>query len=119
MTPRFTQLDLAEIAFSPTAALWEGGKHAGTNTSMFVVKTPPGGFVHLHTHPYSETFVLLRGRGRWTAGEAVTEAEPDTVIVVPPDTLHGFRNIGDEPLLVVSVHESGTLDQTFTDREPA
>ena len=55
-------LDLAEIAFSPTAALWEGGKHAGTNTSMFVVKTPPGGFVNLHTHPYSETFVLLRGR---------------------------------------------------------
>ena len=83
-TPRFTQLDLAEIAFSPTAALWEGGKHAGTNTSMFVVKTPPGGFVHLHTHPYSETFVLLRGRGRWTAGDQVTEAEPDAVIVVPP-----------------------------------
>ena len=26
---------------------------------------------------------------------------------------------GDEPLLVVSVHESGTLDQTFTEQEPA
>ena len=119
MTPRFTTQDLAEIAFSPTAALWEGGKHAGTDTSMFVVKTPPGGFVHLHTHPYSETFVLLRGSGRWTAGDQVAEAGPETVIVVPPDTLHGFRNIGDEPLLVVSVHESGTLDQTFTEQEPA
>ena len=96
MTARFTTLDLDEIAFSPTAALWEGGKHAGTNTSMFVVKTPPGGFVHLHTHPYAETFILL-----------------------PPETLHGFRNIGEEPLLVVSVHESGTLDQTFTEDEPA
>jgi mannose-6-phosphate isomerase-like protein (cupin superfamily) len=63
--------------------------------------------------------VLLRGRGRWTAVDQVTEAEPDTVIVVPPDTLHGFRNVGDEPLLVVSVHESGTLDQTFTEDEPA
>ena len=82
--PRFTQLDLAEIAFSPTAALWEGGKHAGTGTSIFVVKTPPGGFVHLHTHPYSETFVLLRGRGRWTAGDQVAELEPDAVLVVPP-----------------------------------
>ncbi len=117
--PRFTQLDLAEIAFSPTAALWEGGKHAGTATSIFVVKTPPGGFVHLHTHPYSETFVLLRGCGRWTAGEQVAELEPDAVLVVPPQTLHGFRNIGDEPLLVVSVHEAGTLDQTFTEEEPA
>ena len=119
MTARFTTQDLAEIAFSPTAALWEGGKRAGTNTSMFVVKTPPGGFVNLHTHPYSETFVLLRGRGRWTAGDQVAEAGPDTVIVVPPETLHGFRNIGDEPLLVVSVHESGELDQTFTEDEPA
>ena len=119
MTPRFTMLDLSEIAFSPPAALREGGKHAGTNTSMFVVKTPPGGFVNLHTHPYSETFVLLRGRGRWTAGDQVTEAEEEAVIVVPPETLHGFRNIGDEPLLVVSVHESGTLDQTFTEDEPA
>lgn len=117
--PRFTQLALSEISFSPTAALWEGAKHAGTDSSVFIVRTPPGGFVELHTHPYSETFVILRGRGRWTAGDQVTEPEPDSIVVVPPETLHGFRNIGDEPLLVVSVHESGTLDQTFTDREPA
>jgi len=119
MTSRFTQIDLADIAFSPTAALWEGGKHAGTDTSIFVVRTPPGGFVNLHTHPYPETFVVLRGRGRWTAGDQVTEPVPDAIVVVPPGTLHGFRNIGDEPLLVVSVHESGTLDQTFTEQEPA
>jgi quercetin dioxygenase-like cupin family protein len=117
--PRFTHIGLAEISFSPTAALWEGGKHAGTETSIFVVRTPPGGVVNLHTHPYSETFVVLRGRGRWTAGDHVTEPPADSIVVVPPHTLHGFRNIGDVPLLVVSVHESGTLDQTFTDREPA
>jgi hypothetical protein len=33
--------------------------------------------------------------------------------------LHGFRNIGPDPLLVVSAHESPTLIQEFTDREPA
>jgi len=48
--------------------------------------------------------VLLHGRGRWTAGGDVTEAEPESVIVVPPDTPHGLRNFR-EPLLVVSVHE--------------
>ena len=87
---------------------------------MFVVKTPPGGFVHLHTHPYSETFVLLAREGpldgrrsgrRGRAGHRRSSCRPET--------LHGFRNIGDEPLLVVSVHESGTLDQTFTEHEPA
>jgi mannose-6-phosphate isomerase-like protein (cupin superfamily) len=49
----------------------------------------------------------------------VTEPQADSIVVVPPETLHGFRNIGDVPLLVVSVHESGTLEQTFTDRTPA
>jgi quercetin dioxygenase-like cupin family protein len=117
--PRFTQIDLADVSFSPTAALWEGGKHAGTDTSIFVVRTPPGGLVELHTHPYSETFVILRGRGRWTAGDQVIEPEPDSIVVVPPETLHGFRNIGDEELHVLSVHESGTLEQTFTEDEPA
>jgi quercetin dioxygenase-like cupin family protein len=115
---QLTRVDLRDIAFSPTAALFEGGKHAGSGVSIFVVHTPPGGFVELHTHPYTETFVMLGGRGRWTAGDQVTELVPEQVLVVPPRTLHGFRNIGDEPLLVVSVHEAPLLDQTFTDREP-
>ena len=40
------------------------------------------------------------------------------MIVVPEETPHGFRNIGTEPLLVVSVHESATLLQTFLGRDP-
>jgi mannose-6-phosphate isomerase-like protein (cupin superfamily) len=113
--------DFEELRFknSATAFLFEGKKRAGIGVSMFIVRTPPGGFVELHTHPYSETFVLLSGAGRWTAGEKVVELEPDHVLVVPALTPHGFRNIGDEPLLVVSVHESGELDQTFLGIEPA
>jgi mannose-6-phosphate isomerase-like protein (cupin superfamily) len=38
---------------------------------------------------------------------------PDQMLVVPPNTPHGFRNIGDVPPLTVSIHESGELDQTF------
>jgi mannose-6-phosphate isomerase-like protein (cupin superfamily) len=114
--PRTWKLD--DLAMSPTAALFEGGPQAGVDVSIFVTRTPPGRYVELHTHPYPETFVLLEGRGRWTAADHVVELEPNEMIVVPPETLHGFRNVGDVPLLVVSVHESGTLDQTFTDREP-
>lgn len=113
--------DFDDLRFngSPTAFLFEGKKRAGIDISMFIVRTPPGGFVDLHTHPYSETFVLLEGAGRWTAGDMVVELEPDHVLVVPAQTPHGFRNVGDEPLLVVSVHESGVLDQTFLGIEPA
>ena len=105
--------DLDELKFSPTASLFEGGPNAGLGISVFVVRTPPGKGVDLHVHPYSETFVLLEGSGRWTAGGEVVELRPNQMLVVPPETPHGFRNTGDAPLLVVSVHESGTLQQTF------
>ena len=110
---------LEEMAFSPTAALFEGEPRAGVGISMFVTRTPPGRAVELHVHPYPETFLLLEGRGRWTAGDEVVELEPEQMIVVPPQTSHGFRNVGDEPLLVVSVHESGTVSQEWLGEDPA
>lgn len=114
-----SRVSLDALRLSSTASLFEGGPQAGVGVTMFIVRTPPGQWVDLHTHPYSETFVLLEGTGRWTAGDEVIEASAETIISVPPDTLHGFRNIGEEPLLIVSVHESATLVQEFTDREPA
>jgi mannose-6-phosphate isomerase-like protein (cupin superfamily) len=117
--PRAVTLDLEELRLNPTAWLFEGHPRAGVDISMFMVRTPPGRAVELHVHPYAETFLLLEGRGRWTRGDEVIELEPEQVIVVPPDTPHGFRNVGDVPLLVVSVHERGTLRQEWLGREPA
>ena len=117
--PGAARFDLADLRLSPTAFLFEGHPRAGVDISMFVTKTPPGRAVELHVHPYAETFLLLAGNGRWTVGEEVVELVPEQMVVVPPETPHGFRNIGEEPLLVVSVHERGTLSQTWLDRDPA
>ena len=117
--PGVATYDLAELQFSPTAALFEGKARAGIDILLFVVRTPPGRTVEMHVHPYPETFLLLDGRGRWTAGETVTELRADQILVVPANTPHGFRNVGETPLLVVSVHESGTLEQTFLGVEPS
>jgi mannose-6-phosphate isomerase-like protein (cupin superfamily) len=111
--------DLSQLVFSPTAALFEGRARAGIGITVFVVRTPPGGGVEPHVHPYSETFVLLEGRGRWTAGDRIEELVADQILVVPPDTPHGFQNTGDTPLLLVTVQESGALEQTFLDSDPA
>jgi mannose-6-phosphate isomerase-like protein (cupin superfamily) len=117
--PRAVTLALSDLMVGPTAALFEGHRRAGVDISMFVVRTPPGRAVELHVHPYAETFLLLEGRGRWTRGDEVVELEPEQMLVVPPDTPHGFRNIGDVALLVVSVHERGTMRQTWLGEEPA
>jgi mannose-6-phosphate isomerase-like protein (cupin superfamily) len=117
--PRAVTLELSDLALGPTAFLFEGFPRAGVDLSIFVTRTPPGRAVELHVHPYAETFLLLAGRGRWTRGEETVELEPEGMLVVPPDTPHGFRNIGDVPLLVVSVHERGTLRQTWLGEDPA
>jgi mannose-6-phosphate isomerase-like protein (cupin superfamily) len=116
--PRAVTLTLSDLALGPTAFLFEGFPRAGVDFSMFVTRTPPGRAVELHVHPYAETFLLLEGRGRWTRGEEVVELEPEGMLVVPPETPHGFRNVGDVPLLVVSVHERGTLRQTWLGEDP-
>lgn len=117
--PRAVRVPLGDIAFSPTAALFEGHRQAGIDISMFVTRTPPGRAVGLHVHPYAETFLVISGQGRWTHGGEVVELDPDDVLVVPPDTPHGFRNVGDEPLHVVSVHERGTMRQVWLGEDPA
>jgi mannose-6-phosphate isomerase-like protein (cupin superfamily) len=117
--PRAVTLELSDLALGPTAFLFEGFPRAGVDVSMFVTRTPPGRAVELHVHPYAETFLLLEGRGRWTRGDETVELRPEGMLVVPPDTPHGFRNVGDVPLLVVSVHERGTLRQTWLGEDPA
>ena len=117
--PRAVTLELSDLALGPTAFLFEGFPRAGVDVSIFVTRTPPGRAVELHVHPYAETFLLLEGRGRWTRGEETVELAPEGMLVVPPDTPHGFRNVGDAPLLVVSVHERGTLRQTWLGEDPA
>ena len=117
--PRAVTLELSDLALGPTAFLFEGFPRAGVDVSNFVTRTPPGRAVELHVHPYAETFLLLEGRGRWTRGEETVELQPEGMLVVPPDTPHGFRNVGEVPLLVVSVHERGTLRQTWLGEDPA
>ena len=122
MDPRWdlepTILALDDLRLGATAAFFEGGPRAGVGVSMFVLRTRPGGLVELHTHPYPETFLLLEGRARWTVGSSVAELEAEQVIAVPAWAPHGFRNVGEHPLLVVSVQQSGTLEQTFLGIDP-
>jgi mannose-6-phosphate isomerase-like protein (cupin superfamily) len=111
-TGRFS---LEELATSATAALFEGHRHADADVTFFVTRTPPGREVGLHVHPYHEVFVLLEGTAVYTRGDESFEVGPDSVVVIPPHTPHGFRNSGDGPLLQLGIHERGTLEQTWLD----
>src|SRR5438128_1333345 len=80
------------------------GVEHGSQTSFYVSRDVPGDGVELHTHPYTETFVIIEGTVRFTVGGEVVDARPGDVVVVPPETAHGFTNIGDAPMLSVNIH---------------
>ena len=56
-----------EIKKSPGGTLkFEGDDH-GSGISFFWVNNVPGAGPDLHSHPYSETWIVRSGQGRFTA----------------------------------------------------
>ena len=99
-----------DLRRSPTAALFEGGDEIGV--SIFVTRYPRGRGPDLHTHPYPEVFVVEAGTAVFTSGEEQLTVAAGNIVVVPAETVHGFKNAGDEELHVVSVHPSPSVQQT-------
>ena len=95
---------------SATAALFEGGDDAPV--SMFITEYPHGRGPDLHTHPYPEVFLVEQGTGTFSSGDDEVVVEAGHVVVVPAETVHGFKNRHDGTLRVVSVHPSPHVVQT-------
>jgi quercetin dioxygenase-like cupin family protein len=105
-----TVTPIDDLRRSPTAALFEGREQAPV--SIFVTKYERGQGPDLHTHPYPEVFVVETGTATFTAGDEQLTVEAGHIVVVPEETVHGFKCAGDDTLRVVSVHPSPTVQQT-------
>ncbi|HTQ78483.1 MAG TPA: cupin domain-containing protein [Thermoanaerobaculia bacterium] len=64
---------------------------------------PPGQTSKPHHHHESETFFILRGRGRMTVGAESREVEAGDVIYLPPFGDHILKNISAEDLHFISI----------------
>ena len=100
----------------PRAGSFEGAEH-GSEVSFFVVDAAPGKGPRLHTHPYSETFLVQAGRGSFRRGERSIEAAAGDVVVVPADTPHGFQSLGPENLRLVAIHASPHVETHWLEEE--
>ena len=105
-------LSLADLQLSETAARFEGRDH-DAQMSFFVTDHPPGGRVPQHRHPYEEVFIVREGVATFTVDGEDVEAEAGRVVIVPPETSHGFANNGDGPLKLVSVHPNDHVVQEW------
>jgi quercetin dioxygenase-like cupin family protein len=91
---------------------WEG-HGIGSDVSGFVVDAAQGEGPAAHTHPYFETFIVLEGRARFRYGDGFVEAEAGAIVVVPPDTAHGFTGLGPGRLRMVTIHASPRMETTW------
>ncbi len=105
-----TVIPLEDLRRSPTAALFEGGDELAV--SIFVTEYARGQGPDPHLHPYPEVFVVQAGTAAFTVGGDAIEVAAGHVVTVPAQTPHAFEGAGDDTLRVVSVHPSGTVQQT-------
>jgi mannose-6-phosphate isomerase-like protein (cupin superfamily) len=87
------------------------GDAYGSEISFFHVNTPPGTGPGLHRHPYSETWIVRSGRGRFTADGQDVEAGPGDILVVSALTPHKFLNTGSERLELICIHAAPRIIQ--------
>jgi mannose-6-phosphate isomerase-like protein (cupin superfamily) len=84
---------------------FEGDAH-GTSVSFILVDMPPGEGVSLHTHPYSEIFIVQEGHATYTVGNATIDVTAPRTLIGPANVPHGFTNVGDVRLKQVDIHLS-------------
>ena len=80
----------------------------------------PGYATRVHSHPYVEVLTVLEGLGEaWLDGEAGTIVmAPGVTLSIPAGRVHGFRVVGDRPLVTFGVHTFGKRIVNYKD-DPA
>lgn len=102
-----------KIQINKTAYRFQGSEYGGIPISFFWVFTLPGHGPDLHKHPYEEVFVLQQGQATFTIGDALLEVREGEIVIAPANTPHKFKNSGEEPLQMISIHPSKQVIQEW------
>jgi mannose-6-phosphate isomerase-like protein (cupin superfamily) len=95
------------------AHLFQGGEYGDIPISFFLVHTSPGGGPSLHVHPYEEIFVLQQSQATFTIGDTTLEVRGGQIVVAPANIPHKFKNSGEEPLQMITLHPSKEVIQEW------
>ncbi len=66
--------------------------------SMRQFEVAPGGHTPRHSHGYEHEVFVLEGEGVVLDGDDAHAIRPGSVVFVPPNRVHQFRNSGSSPL---------------------
>jgi mannose-6-phosphate isomerase-like protein (cupin superfamily) len=82
--------------------------------------TLPGEGVSLHVHDRDEEFYyILEGAYEIQAGDERFTAEAGSMVVIPRDVPHQFRNAGDVPARALMIFRPGGFDELLGEMRQA
>ena len=97
---------------------------AGIPIRTGIQTSEPGYATRVHSHPYVEVLTVIAGHGEaWLVGPdggtaGTIAMAPGVTISIPAGQVHGFRVIGDQPLVTYGVHTHPKRIVNYQD-EPA
>jgi quercetin dioxygenase-like cupin family protein len=93
--------------------LLSGEQTGGAFTLLEAIVMPDAGPPpHAH-HGEEETFVLLDGRMTFTVAGRTYDAAAGTVLLVPRDAPHSYRNVGDGPARMLFMYSPPGMEGMF------
>lgn len=73
------------------------------NFCMRVFDLEPGASTPHHTHAWEHEVFILEGQGVAVSEKGETPVSPESVVFVPGEEIHSFKNTGDKPLKFICV----------------
>src|SRR3954447_18263962 len=77
-----------------------------------IIEIAPGRVLEEHVHAdEDDAFFIVEGAMTFTFGGETVPAPPGTSVLVPPGISHGFRNDGEVPVRMFTLHAPGGFDR--------
>jgi len=73
-------------------------KIGAENFAMRLFELEPGGYTPYHKHPWEHEVFVLEGKGVVVGEDGEHEIAEGSVIFIPPNENHQFRNVSDQAL---------------------
>ena len=93
-----TVIERDTLPHSATAYQFQGEQFGAVGVSFFMVDAPPGSGPQLHTHPYTEVFIIHDGTLTFTVGNETIEAHvtelPTSIKIEPGMSLEDLDKAG-------------------------
>jgi mannose-6-phosphate isomerase-like protein (cupin superfamily) len=108
----FTVLHKDDLVHLGHTRKFEGYHYGDASVSFFLVDVVPGRGALLHVHPYEEIHIAQEGQAEYRVGDKTIQVTAGTIVIVPPDTPHGFINTGPGQFRAIGIHPVTKMVQT-------